>query len=81
MLWAAANANGYSRHAWVSYKQAQELGGNVRRGEKCTLVFLFKFLERVERAADGPCPGRWQPFAILREVFIEDGGEGRWDPA
>ena len=76
MLWAAANANGYSRHAWVSYKQAQELGGNVRRGEKCTLVFLFKFLERVERAADGSTEQVRIPLIRAYPVFSVDQCEG-----
>src|SRR5437763_1332848 len=39
LLWAATAACGYSRHAWVSFKQAHELGGSVRKGEKATHVY------------------------------------------
>src|SRR5690349_2838152 len=53
MLWAATQDKGYSRHAWVSYKQAAELGGNVRKGERATYVYFFKFLEKSEEQPDG----------------------------
>src|SRR5689334_11397350 len=76
MLWAAANANGYTRHAWLSYKQAQELGGNVRKGERSTLVFFFKFLEREERAQDGTTEQLRIPLIRACPVFSVDQCEG-----
>ena len=36
---------GYSSPYWMTYKQAQEMGGHVRRGEKSTLVVFWKWLE------------------------------------
>src|SRR6476619_647695 len=48
LLWAATAAGGYSRHSWVSFNQAQQLGGSVRKGEKATHVYFFKFIEREE---------------------------------
>jgi antirestriction protein ArdC len=76
MLWAAASANGYTRHAWLSYKQAQELGGNVRKGERATLVFFFKFLEREERADDGSTEQVRIPLIRAYPVFNVDQCEG-----
>ena len=38
MLWAAAIEKGYSCPLWLTYKQASELGGQVRKGEKGSLV-------------------------------------------
>jgi len=38
MLWAAAIERGYSCPLWLTYKQASELGGQVRKGEKGSLV-------------------------------------------
>ena len=32
----------YNSPYWVSYKQAQELGGNVKKGQKSTLVVFWK---------------------------------------
>jgi antirestriction protein ArdC len=38
MLWAAAMEKGYSCPLWLTYKQASELGGQVRKGEHGSLV-------------------------------------------
>ena len=38
MLWAAAMEKGYSCPLWLTYKQAAELGGQVRKGEHGSLV-------------------------------------------
>ena len=38
MLWAAAMEKGYSCPLWLTYKQAAELGGQVRKSEKGSLV-------------------------------------------
>ena len=38
MLWAAAMEKGYNCPLWMTYKQAAELGGQVRKGEKGSLV-------------------------------------------
>ena len=42
----------YQDQRWVTYKQAGELGGNVRRGEKSTLVVFWKQLQ-VDDDKDG----------------------------
>lgn len=33
----------YADHRWLTFKQVAEKGGNVRKGEKSTLVVLWKF--------------------------------------
>jgi antirestriction protein ArdC len=38
MLWSAAMDKGYAAPIWLTFKQAQELKANVRKGEKGTLV-------------------------------------------
>jgi antirestriction protein ArdC len=35
----------FSSPYWLSFKQAQELGGHVRRGERSEIVVFWKFLE------------------------------------
>jgi antirestriction protein ArdC len=35
-------ARGYAKPYWLTYKQAQDLGGNVRKGEKSTLIVFWK---------------------------------------
>ena len=47
MLWASAIEKGYSCPIWMTYKQAEELGGQVGKGEKGSLVV---FANRVTRA-------------------------------
>src|SRR5215472_7763424 len=42
-LWAAAQAKGYESGEWATYKQWQERGAQVRKGEKATLVVFWKF--------------------------------------
>ncbi|UUX48899.1 zincin-like metallopeptidase domain-containing protein [Nisaea acidiphila] len=38
-LWMAAQASGYTSPYWMTYRQAGELGGQVRKGEKGAAVF------------------------------------------
>ena len=38
----AGQAKGYTRNLWLTYKQAKELGGHVRKGEKSEIVILWK---------------------------------------
>lgn len=38
LLWTAAMTRGYANPYWMTYRQATELGGQVRKGEKGNLV-------------------------------------------
>lgn len=44
-LWNTAARKGYEVNAWMTYKQAQEQGGQVRKGEKSTLGMFYKPIE------------------------------------
>ena len=51
ILWATLFERGYSSQRWLTYKQAQNLGGNVRKGERGTTVcYADRF---TPRDADG----------------------------
>src|ERR1700676_4718076 len=41
----------YCSQYWVTYKQAQDLGGHVRKGEKSELVVFWKFLSVEDKDA------------------------------
>lgn len=41
-LLMAASAKGYTRNLWLTYRQAKQLGGHVRKGEKSETVILWK---------------------------------------
>jgi antirestriction protein ArdC len=44
-LWVTVIEKGYSSNLWGTYKQWQELGAQVRKGEKSTLVTFWKVRE------------------------------------
>ena len=50
VLWAAMEKNGWTDNRFLTYKQAEKLGGNIRRGEKGTQVIhwqpVFKEVEK-----------------------------------
>ena len=45
MLQLEAQSRGFCRNRWVTYRQAQELGGQVRKGAKGSPVILYRPLE------------------------------------
>ena len=50
LLWIAADTNGYADHRWMTYKQSQSVGAQVRRGEASTqIVKAGTFSPRTER--------------------------------
>ena len=52
VLWGEAQHKGYESGAWGTYKQWQDRGAQVRKGEKSTHVVFWKFF-RVGEAAEG----------------------------
>jgi len=51
LLALEAQANGYALNRWLTYRQAIELGGQVRRGEQGSVVAFWK-LRKVSATAD-----------------------------
>lgn len=45
---------GYSSPYWLTYRQANELGGNIRKGEKATPITFFKILEKDKGEGQAP---------------------------
>ena len=50
----------YASPYWVTFKQAKELGGNVRKGEKATPVVFWNWIEREDK------DGKPQKIPFLR---------------
>lgn len=48
LLWLAAAENGYAGPFWMTYRQAQELGGQVRKGERGALVVYANAIKKTE---------------------------------
>lgn len=52
LLWAEAMMSGYSTDRWLTYKQATEMGGQVRKGEKSVQCVFFGTVERKTKTQD-----------------------------
>eukprot|EP01037_Dinobryon_pediforme_P017101 gene17101-17292_t len=69
MLWSAATEKGYANPHWLTFKQAIELGGSVRKGEKGELVVYANRLTRTETDDKGEAIEREIPFMKGYTVF------------
>jgi antirestriction protein ArdC len=67
LLWMA-RAAGYRAPRFLTYKQALELGGHVRKGERGTKVYFVKQLQVREKDADDETATRVVP--MLREYTV-----------
>lgn len=45
--------SGFTSQTWMTYKQASDLGAQVRKGERGTPVVFWKFPKRGEKNEDG----------------------------
>jgi antirestriction protein ArdC len=52
-LWLMADAAGYTSPYWMTYRQCQKLGGQVRKGEKSTIAIFYKTYEKEAEGAAG----------------------------
>jgi antirestriction protein ArdC len=80
-LWAAASRHSYRTHLWATYQQWQELGAQVRKGEKSTSVVFWKFYGENEETHDNASGDdsddlRRRCFARAYYVFNADQVDG-----
>jgi len=52
ILWSQRDAKGYDSNCWMTFKQAKEKGGCVRKGEKATEVVFTKKLRVRDKETD-----------------------------
>jgi antirestriction protein ArdC len=69
LLWGAAMEGGYVAPFWMTYRQAQELGGQVRRGEKGSLIVYADRITRTEQDSAGQDVEKEIPFMKGYTVF------------
>jgi antirestriction protein ArdC len=69
ILWSEAIERGYTSARWMTYRQAQALGAQVRKGEYGTIVVYAKTIERAE---DDPETGKEtvERFPLLRAYTV-----------
>ena len=69
LLWSEAMARGFTSPMWMTFRQALELGGAVRKGEQgATVVFASRFT-KTELGAGGEEIERDIPFLKAYSVF------------
>src|SRR3954470_2240213 len=71
LLWMA-QAAGYRTPRFLTFKQALELGGNVRKGEHGTKVYFVKQLQVQDKGADDGSATRLIPMMREYTVFNVD---------
>jgi antirestriction protein ArdC len=78
LLWMA-QAAGYRPPRFLTFKQALELGGNVRKGEHGTKIYFVKQLQVHDQGADDSCSTRLIPMMRDYTVFNVDQCENLTD--
>lgn len=73
MLWLAATKRGYRSAFWFTYKQAQEAGGQVRKGEKSSTVVKYGTFDREDKETGEE---KAVPYLKAYSVFNADQIEG-----
>jgi antirestriction protein ArdC len=69
MLWSASVMKGYACPLWLTFKQALELGGHVKKGETGELVVYADRITRTETNDKGEEAEREIPFLKGYTVF------------
>jgi antirestriction protein ArdC len=72
LLWGAAIEHGHPSQSWMTFRQAQEAGGCVRKGERgVSVVYADRFIPKgeAERAAREDESARAVPFLKRFTVF------------
>ncbi len=72
------NCSPYSSPYWLTFKQATEKGGSIKKGEKSTLVVFWKLLNTVQEDADAGGDSQIVKVPLLRyyRVFNLEQTEG-----
>ncbi|MBZ9775129.1 ArdC family protein [Mesorhizobium sp. CO1-1-8] len=79
ILWGAVVERGYQTQSWLTFRQAQVLGGNVRKGEQgTTVVYADRFIpdDEKKRAREAGEDARAVPFLKRFTVFNIEQCEG-----
>jgi antirestriction protein ArdC len=76
MLWASATEQGFVAPIWMTFKQAQELGAHVKKGEKGSLVVYANTITKTESDDAGNEVERDIPFMKGYTVFNVEQIEG-----
>ena len=76
VLWMSALEHRFDCPLWLTYRQAQQLGGNVRKGEKSSRVVYASTFSRTDEDDAGEEVKRDVPFRKAYSVFNAEQCEG-----
>jgi antirestriction protein ArdC len=81
VLGMEAHCRGYASNQWLTFKQAQQLGGHVRKGERASTIIYYEARMMEKNDADLVAEGdeadkRFVPLLKLFSVFNVDQVEG-----
>ena len=76
LLWVASVENGYELPHWMTYKTAQSLGGQVRKGEKGeTVVYVDQTTKPVENRETGETEDKpfwfWKGYTVFNASQVD----------
>lgn len=72
LLWAKAVERQFSSPHWMTFRQALELGGHVRKGERGTMVVYANAIAKTDIDASGEAVERRIAFLKSYTVFNRD---------
>jgi antirestriction protein ArdC len=71
LLWGAAIEGGYTSQCWLTFKQALEAGGNVRKGERGTcVVYSDRFIPETEKARAAQSGNEAKAIPFLKRFML-----------
>ncbi|SMD02563.1 ArdC family protein [Primorskyibacter flagellatus] len=76
MLWATGMSRGFNSARWMTFKQALDLGGCVRKGETSTKSVFYGTFEKDVEGSNGETETRASRFAKYNNVFNADQIDG-----
>ena len=75
LLWAEMEDKSYASSQWLTYRQADEMGAQVRKGEKSVMcVYYSKIARKDDASLDGDEPGSFfmcKPFWLFNVAQID----------
>lgn len=78
LLWSESMARGFAGNGWMTYKQAQAVGAQVRKGERGSKVVFWRMRDVVDKETSQPAQ---IPMASMFTVFNTAQIDGLAEPA
>ena len=80
VLGMEAHCRGYASNQWLTFKQAQQLGGHVRKGERASTIIYYQAKMMEKDDSETIADKRFVPLLELFSVFNVDQAEACLSP-